>query len=460
MSTVFQPALLPPAFRGVSGRVTTQSDATYDAERRVYYGGIDAFPAAIVRPADAADVRRIVVAARDENLEIAVRSGGHSLAGHSSTNGGVVVDLRSLSEIDIDPVAKTLRVGAGAEAIAITKAAEEQGLVIGFGDSGSVGVGGITLGGGVGYLTRKFGLTIDSLLGAHVVTADGRLLHVDAEHHPDLFWAIRGGGGNFGVVTDFEFQLHSLPQFTGGMLVLPATPETIEGFTKASLSAPDELSTIANIMPAPPMPFLPADVHGRLVILGMLAYAGATDDAERVLAPFRRLATPLADMVKPMPYSGMYPPEDPNARPTAVARTMYLDDIDSSRAETIHEYLTTSDAPMRVAQIRVLGGAASRVNADATAYAHRSRAMIVNVAAFYDGGEQRERRSAWVRDFEAALRPGAGDVYVNFLADEGPERVRAAYGSATWDRLRRIKATYDPANVFHRNQNIPPAAAR
>jgi FAD/FMN-containing dehydrogenase len=208
------------------------------------------------------------------------------------------------------------------------------------------------------------------------------------------------------------------------------------------------------------MPFLPADVHGRLVILGMLAYAGATDDAERVLAPFRRLATPLADMVKPMPYSGMYPPEDPNVRPTAVARTMYLDDIDSSRAETIHEYLTTSDAPMRVAQIRVLGGAASRVNADATAYAHRSRAMIVNVAAFYDGGEQRERRSAWGRDFEAALRPGAGDVYVNFLADEGPERVRAAYGSATWDRLRRIKATYDPANVFHRNQNIPPAAAR
>jgi FAD/FMN-containing dehydrogenase len=257
MSTVFQPASLPLAFRGVSGRVTTQSDSTYDAERRVYYGGIDALPAAIVRPADAADVQRIVVAARDENLEIAVRSGGHSLAGHSSTNGGVVVDLRSLSTIEIDPVGKTLRVGAGAEAIAITKAAEEHGLVIGFGDSGSVGVGGSTLGGGVGYLTRKFGLTIDSLLAADVVTADGRLLHVDGKHHPDLFWAIRGGGGNFGVVTRFEFQLHSLPQFTGGMIVLPATPDTIAGFTNASLSAPDELSTIANIMPAPPMPYLP-----------------------------------------------------------------------------------------------------------------------------------------------------------------------------------------------------------
>ena len=459
MSTVFHPASRPLVFRDIAGRVTTQSDSTYDAERRVYYGGIDAFPAAIVRPADAADVQRVVTAARAENLEIAVRSGGHSIAGHSSTNGGVVVDLRSLSRIDVDPLTRTLSVGAGAEAIAITRAVEEHGLAIGFGDSGSVGVGGITLGGGVGYLTRKFGLTIDSLLGADVVTADGRWLHVDGEHHPDLFWALRGGGGNFGIVTRFKFQLHPLPQFTGGMLVLPATPETIRRFTELSLAAPDELSSIANIMPAPPMPFLPADVHGRLVILGMLAYAGAAADAERALAPFRGLATPFADMVKPMPYSGMYPPEDPNAHPTAVARTMYLDEVDPSRATTIHEYLTTSDAAVRVAQIRVLGGAAARVSADATAYAHRSRAMIVNVAAFYDGEEDRARRSAWVREFEAALRPGAGDVYVNFLADEGPARVRAAYGDATWDRLRRIKAVYDPENVFHRNQNIPPAVA-
>ena len=457
MSTAFQPVPLPRALREITGHVTTRSDATYDAERRVYYGGIETFPAAIIRPANAADVQRIVASARADNLEIAVRSGGHSLAGHSSTNGGVVIDLRSLAAIDVDPSTQTLWAGAGAEAIAVTKAAEKHGLAIGFGDSGSVGVGGITLGGGVGYLTRKFGLTIDSLLSADVVTADGRLLQVDSDHHPDLFWAIRGGGGNFGIVTRFKFQLHALPQLTGGMLVLPATPDTIQGFTAASLAAPDELSSIANIMPAPPMPFLPTEVHGRLVILGMLAYAGSPEDAELALAPFRRLATPLADMVKPTAYSSMYPPEDPNARPTAVARSMYLDAIDPSRAATIHEYLTTSDAPVRVAQIRVLGGAASRVGADATAYAHRSKAMIVNVAAFYNGDDDRARRSAWVREFEAALRPDDGDVYVNFLGDEGPERVRAAYGGATWDRLRRIKAIYDPANVFHRNQNIPPA---
>ena len=460
MSTAFQPVSLPRSLREVAGHVTTQSDSTYDAERRVYYGGIDAFPAAIIRPANAADVQRIVTSARADNLEIAVRSGGHSLAGHSSTNGGVVIDLRSLAAIDVDPDSQTLWAGAGAEAIAVTKAVETHGLAIGFGDSGSVGVGGITLGGGVGYLTRKFGLTIDSLLAAEIVTADGRLLQVDSEHHPDLFWAIRGGGGNFGIVTRFKFQLYPMPQFTGGMLVLPATPETIEGFTAASLAAPDELSSIANIMPAPPMPFLPTEVHGRLVILGMLAYAGPPDDAERALAPFRRLATPLADMVKPAAYSSMYPPEDPNAHPTAVVRSMYLDAMDASRAATIHEYLTASDAPVRVAQIRVLGGAVSRISADATAFAHRSKAMIVNVAAFYNGDDDRVRRSAWVREFEAALRPGNSDVYVNFLGDEGPERVREAYGGATWDRLRHIKAIYDSANVFHRNQNIPPAPPR
>jgi FAD/FMN-containing dehydrogenase len=458
MSTVSRAtSAVSEAFRHIAGRVTTPTDSTYDAERRVYYGSIDAFPAAIIRPADAADVQRVVTAARAAGLELAVRSGGHSIAGHSTTDGGVVVDLRSLATIEIDAASQTLWAGAGAEALKITNAAEEHGLVIGFGDSGSVGVGGITLGGGVGYLTRKFGLTIDSLLAAEIVTANGQLLHVDSQHHPDLFWAIRGGGGNFGIVTRFKFQLHALPQFTGGILVLPATPETIEGFTAAALAAPDELSSIANIMPAPPMPFLPAEVHGQLVFLGMLACAGAPDDAERALAPFRALAKPLADLVKPMAYSAMYPPEDPNARPTAVARTMYLDGIDSARARTIHDILSESDANIRVAQIRVLGGAAARVGADATAYPHRAKAMIVNVAAFYDGDEDRARRSAWVREFESALEPDDGAVYVNFLADEGADRVRAAYGSATWERLRRIKAVYDPSNVFHRNQNIPPA---
>jgi FAD/FMN-containing dehydrogenase len=441
----------------IEGQVITPEDAAYDQARTVFYGGIDKRPAAIIRVANAADVRRVVSIARDEGHELAVRSGGHSIAGHSTTDGGVVLDMRGMSKIDIDPQARTAWAETGATAIQVTEAAAKYGLAVGFGDSGSVGISGITLGGGIGFLVRKHGLTIDSLLAADIVTADGRQLRVDTNEHPDLFWAIRGGGGNFGVVTRLKFRLHELKQFTGGILVLPATPETIAGFAAAALTAPDELSTIANIMPAPPMPFLPKEVHGRLVILGMMAYAGDDESGARAMAPFRKLATPLADMVKPMPYTGMYLPEDPNVHPTAVARTMFVDSVDKAAASTIFEYLSKSDPGMRVAQLRALGGAMARVPADATAFAYRSRAMIVNVAAFYTGPEDRVVRAAWVSEFAKALQPNETGVYVGFLNDEGHARVRAAYPGSTWDRLTKIKAIYDPTNMFRLNQNIPPA---
>jgi len=409
-----------------------------------------------LRVANVSDVQRVIEVARACGYELAVRSGGHSIVGHSTTDGGIVIDLRSMSKIEIDEAERTAWVETGANALEFTEATTRHGLVVGFGDSGSVGVGGITLGGGIGFLVRKLGLTIDSLLGAEVVTADGRHLRVDAERHPDLFWAIRGGGGNFGVVTRLHFRLHELRQFTGGILVLPATPETIAGFVDASLSAPEALSTIGNVMPAPPMPFLPPEVHGRLVILGMLAYAGDDESARRALAPFRSLATPLADMVAPMPYARMYPPEDPNYRPTAVSRTMFLDGFDERRAEMVVEWLSRSDAAMRVAQLRVLGGAAARVPSEATAYAHRSKAMLANVAAFYQGDADREVRRTWVSGFARALQPNDDAAYVGFLTDDGQARIRGAYPGATWDRLRRIKSEYDPENIFRLNQNIPP----
>ena len=440
----------------VNGRVITAEDPTYDQARTVFYGGIDKRPSAIVRVADVADIRRVIAKARDEDYELAVRSGGHSIVGHSTTDGGLVIDLRAMAKIEIDPDARTGWVETGATAIQVTEALAKHGLVVGFGDSGSVGVGGITLGGGIGFLVRKFGMTIDSLLAADVVTADGRVIRTDAEHHADLFWAIRGGGGNFGVVTRLQFRLYELPQFTGGILILPATPETIAGFSAASLAAPDELSTIGNVMPAPPLPFLPAEVHGRLVIFAMMAFAGDEQSAERAIAPFRSLATPIADMVKPGPYVGMYPPEDPNYRPTAVARTMFVDSVDGPTAETIFEYLAKSDAAMRVAQLRVLGGALARVSADATAYAHRSRPMLVNVAAFYQGEGERESRKSWVTEFARTLQPNDDAAYVGFLTDDGQARIRAAYPGATWERLRRVKTQYDPSNLFRLNQNIPP----
>ena len=443
---------------GLAGRIILPGDADYDASRTVMYGGIDKKPAVIVRARNAGDVKQAVNFARDNGLEIAVRSGGHSAAGHSTTEGGLVVDLREMTAIEIDAAGKAAWAEAGATALEVSKAATEQGLVVGFGDAGSVGLGGITTGGGVGYLSRKYGLTIDSLLAAEVVTADGRVVETDAEIEPDLFWAVRGGGGNFGVITRFKFKLSPLPEFTGGMMCLPATPETIAGFVAAAEAASENLGTIANIMPAPPMPFLPADQHGKLVILGMMAYAGPPDEAEKALKPFRDLAKPLADFVKPGPYLSMYPPEDPDYHPTAVAKNLFVDHVGRPEAETIVKQLNESDASLRVAQIRVLGGAVNRVPADATAYAHRKAKIMLNVAAFYDGASDKPKKLAWVDTFASVLNQGDKAAYVNFVADEGAERVKAAYPGATWDRLRKIKKQYDPQNLFHLNQNIPPAA--
>jgi FAD/FMN-containing dehydrogenase len=454
-------SLLPQSLTslaGIAGKVITPGDPAYDKTRAVFYGGIDKHPSAIVRVTNAEDVSRVITTAREERLELAVRSGGHSIVGHSTTEGGLVIDVRDMAKVDVDADARTAWIETGATAFQVTEALSKHGLVIGFGDAGSVGVGGITLGGGIGFLVRKFGMTIDSVLAAEVVTADGRIRRVDAHNEPDLFWAIRGGGGNFGVVTRVQFRLNPLPHFTGGILVLPATPETIAGFVAASMSAPEELSTICNVMPAPPAPFVPAEFHGRLAIIAFMAFAGDDEAAARALAPFRSLATPIADMVKPGPYLSMYPPEDPNYRPTAVARTMFVNGIDLPAAKTIHAFLSKSDATMRVAQLRVLGGAMARVPADATAFAHRSKAMLVNVAAFYQGDVEREVRRAWVDEFSSALQPRDDGAYVGFLTDDGEARIRSAYPGATWDRLARIKAKYDPTNLFRLNQNISPAS--
>jgi FAD/FMN-containing dehydrogenase len=442
----------------VRGRVIGPEDPDYDQARTVTVGGIDRHPAAIVRVADTDDVTAVIAMAQETGLELAVRCGGHSGAGHSVTEGGIVLDLHDLKAADFDLEAGTVWAQSGLTAGELTSAAAERGVAVGFGDTGSVGIGGITLGGGIGYLVRKLGLTIDSLLGAEVVTADGQVLQVDADSHPDLFWALRGGGGNFGVATRFRYRLHPMPSFVGGMLLLPATAETVAGFIAAAEAAPEELSTIANVMPTPPMPFVPEEWHGKLAIMGMLAYAGDAEAGERAIAPFRDLAEPIADMVKPMPYPEMYPPEEEEYHPLAVANTLFVDRIDLPVAETIMRWLNDSDAAMRVAQLRVLGGQMARVPADATAFAHRSRRILINVAAFYEGPDDRPMRQAWVDGFADALRGDNHDAYVNFLVDEGEARVHDAYPAATWERLSRVKAKYDPGNLFRLNQNVPPAA--
>jgi FAD/FMN-containing dehydrogenase len=440
----------------VAGRVVTRNDPEYDEIRAVFYGDVDKHPSAIVRVANVGDVQRVIAMARDENLELAVRSGGHSPVGHGTTDGGVVIDLREMSSIDVDVERRAAWIGTGATALQVTEALSKHGLAIGFGDAGSVGVGGITLGGGIGFLVRKFGMTIDSVLAAEVVTADGEFRLVDSRREPDLFWAIRGGGGNFGVVTRFQFRLNPLPHFTGGLLILPATSETVVAFTTLALGAPDELSTIANVMVAPPMPFLPAEARGRLVILASMAFAGDDDAATQAIAPFRALATPLADVVKPARYVTMYPPEAPSQRPIMNTRTMFVESMDYEAAGTLCEYLSRSHATMRAVQLRPLGGAMSRVPAGATAFAHRSKPILVNVTAFSNGESDRRAERTWVSELATAIRQEDDGAYVNFLGDDGPARIRSAFPDGTWDRLVRIKSKYDPTNLFRLNQNIAP----
>jgi FAD/FMN-containing dehydrogenase len=441
----------------VPGRVTGPDDEGYDAARAVMYGGIDGRPAAIVRVAGAPDVAAVVRYASEHDLPLTVRSGGHGLVGYAVADEAIVVDVRDLTAIDLDLEAGTVWAGSGLTAEALSAALSEHGRAVGFGDTGSVGLGGITLGGGIGYLVRKFGLTIDSLLAVELVTADGQIRRVDERQEPELFWAVRGAGTNFGVATRFKLALAAVPAFTGGLLVQPASTDNVTAFMAAADAAPDAVSTILNVMPCPPMPMIPEEHHGKLVMFSLMACAAPDDEAAQMLAPFRAIAEPLADLVQPMPYAQIYPPEDADYHPLAVARTLFIDRFDRPVIEGIIDTIERGEAPFRAVQLRVLGGASARVPNDATAYAHRDRRCLVNIAAFYEGPDDRAEREAWVVGFARDLAGGDRAGYVNFLVDEGDERIRAAYPHGAYERIAEIKRRYDPTNLFRYNQNIPPA---
>jgi FAD/FMN-containing dehydrogenase len=449
---------IPDLRATIKGRVLTPEDAGYDEARTMFMGGFNQRPGVIARVADAADVSRVIDAARESGLPLAVRSGGHSGAGHSTTDGGIVLDLHDMKSLEVDVAGRTAWAETGLTAAEYSTGVGAHGLATGFGDTGSVGIGGITLAGGIGYLTRKHGMTIDSVLGAEIVTADGNKLEVSATSHPDLFWAIRGGGGNFGVVTRFRYQLHPVDQIVGGLLLLPATADTIVKSVEVAQAAPEELTAIVNVMPAPPMPFVPESHHGKLVLMILLCYAGDVETGTREVGAFRAIAEPIADLLRTMRYPEIFPPEDPSYHPTAIGRTLFMNRVDRAAAETMIDFLQRSDASLRVAQIRALGGAMARVPADATAFAHRDRPILTNVAAFYEGEDDRLRREAWTDAFAAALRQGKEGAYVAFLNDDGKSSVRAAYPGSTWDRLAEIKRRYDAANLFRRNHNVTPGS--
>ena len=451
------PDLSIPDLRSeLNGAVIGPDDAEYDEARQVFFTGVDRRPAAVARVAAAEDVARVVTLARERGLELAVRSGGHSRAGYGTSAGGIVIDLSGMRALDIDADAKTAWVETGITAGEYTTATGERGRATGLGDTGSVGIGGITLGGGIGFLVRKYGLTIDDLLAADVVTADGEIVQASEENEPDLFWAIRGGGGNFGVVTRIKLRLHEISEIVGGILILPATPEVITGFIEAADAAPEEVSTIANVMLAPPMPFIPEEAYGKPVLLGLLADVGPVDQAESVLAPFRALGKPYADMVRPMRYPEIYEGEGPPV-PFMAGSNFFADALAPTDAATILEQLHQSTAMMKAVQLRVLGGALARIPNDATAFAHRDRGLFVNIAAMYMDAAETDTHDAWVAGVADSLGKGEAGGYVGFFGAEDERTVRAAYPGSVWGRLRELKRRYDPDNLFRLNHNILPA---
>jgi FAD/FMN-containing dehydrogenase len=413
-----------------------------------------------VRVANADDVARVVSFARDGGIELAVRSGGHSATGLCLSDGGIVIDLHDMKRVDLDAGAKTVWAEAGITAVELAQALDAHDLALSFGDTGSVAIGGLTTGGGVGYLVRRHGLTIDSLIAAEVVTADGKIRRVDGKTEPDLFWAIRGGGGNFGIVTEFTYRLAPVSQIYGGALILPATKEVLRGYLDYATSAPEDLTTIANLMFAPPAPFIPEDKVGSLVLIILPVWTGSIEDGEKVMAPLRALAAPVADLVSPMPYPMIYRFTDFAAEPHGASlRSMFSDDLSDDAIDAILSAMEQRSTPFALVQLRGLGGALAKVDTYATAFAHRdAKVMLAIINIWLDPSEDSAPHVAWTEALWAQVRGEGSGAYVNFLEEEGEGRIRDAYPQVTYDKLAKIKAYYDPDNVFHFNQNIKPSA--
>jgi FAD/FMN-containing dehydrogenase len=441
----------------IRGDVLTARDPSYDQARTPHFGFRTGRPVAVVRPANASDVAVVIDTASRTGLPLHVRGGGHHAAGHS-TGDGLLVDLGSLSGIDLeagDAAGPSVWAGAGLTAGGLTAELAGHGLAVGFGDTDSVGIGGITLSGGIGFLSRRYGMTIDNLLGAEIVTADGRIRLVDAEHEPDLFWALRGGGGNFGIITRFRYRAVPVSQVYGGALFLPATGQALQRVVAASVAAEDGLSVIASVMAMPPMDLVPAELHGRPVIMARLCYTGDLDQAERAVAPLRQAASPLADLLGPMPYPALFAEPAPSHGAVVAVRNMFLDGVDGAAAATVVDHLGRSEAWLRLVQFRALGGAMGRMDPAATAFAHRHSRVMATIAC--NAQPSMDDARAWTERLAEDLQQKDSGAYIGFFGPHDADRITNAYPPATLERLRRIKAIYDPDNLFRHNDNIAPA---
>jgi FAD/FMN-containing dehydrogenase len=444
------------------GQLVRPADPDYDQARAVWNATHDRRPALVIRCAGAADVIRAVEFARSEGLQVAVRGGAHSIAGFSTSDGGVVIDTSPMQGIRVDPAGRRAVAQPGLTWSAFDHETQAFGLAVTGGLVSSTGIAGFTLGGGIGWLLRKHGLTCDNLLSADLVTADGQLVTASEQEHPELFWALRGGGGNFGVVTSLEYRLHPVgPLVFAGPVFYSAADAAgvLRGWRDLTATLPDELTTVANILVAPPVPFLPEAVHGQAV-LGLLGvYAGPVEDGERAAQPLRTLAEPVADLMGPMPYTAMQSLLDPlwPAGAQNYFTSALLDRLDDDAIDTLLAQHAAGQAPVRELHLHHGGGAMARVPADATAFAHRSVPYVLNIIARSPDRAGFEEHAGWARATHQAMDPwSTGGAYVNFTSDPAEDRIRASYPPDTYARLVAVKERYDPTNLFRLNQNIRP----
>lgn len=447
----------------IDGAVLTPGDAGYDDARAVWNGRFDSRPAAIARCAGPDDVAAAVRFARGHGLGVGVKAGGHDYAGKSAVEGGLLIDLSSLDGVDVDADARTARVEAGATWGDFDAAAQRHGLATTGPTVSTVGVAGATLGGGSGWLLRKHGLSLDNLRAAEMVAADGRVVRASADEHPDLFWALRGGGGNLGVVTAFEFQLHEVgPELLAGQVIhrLDRAPEVLRAYRAYMEEAPDEVMAYAFFLRLPPIEGFLEAYHGQVVLDLVVSYAGPVEEGQAALRPLRELGDPLADTTEPVAYTALQQSFDaglPEGQ-RYFSKAHYLDGLDDALIDTLVDRAAGLQGAFTMAYLEPVTGAAGRVDADATAFPHRRAAYSFHVLAGWTEPDADDELMDWTRAWHDAVAPYAnGGVYVNLLSGEG-DRVPAAYGP-NYERLARLKAEWDPDNVFRANHNVPPAGS-
>jgi len=447
---------------GFEGDVILPADEAYEEARKIWNAMIDKRPAVIARCRSTDDVVRAVGFARESGLSLAVRGGGHNIAGNALCDAGIVIDLSGMKAVSVDPQTRRAVVEGGATLADVDAATQAHGLAVPLGINSTTGVAGLTLGGGFGWLSRKFGMTVDNLESAEVVTADGKVLRASANEHPDLFWALKGGGGNFGVVTRFEFRLHPVgPDLLSGLIVFPfeQAKTVLQRYREFMDSAPDEMVVWVVLRKAPPLPFLPQEAHGREVVVLAILYVGDPAKAEPLLDTLRGFGTPVGEHVGVQPYVAWQQAFDPLLTPGTrnYWKSHNFSTLQDGLFDAAIEYVKTLPSPQCEIFFGAIGGATLAPSPDAAAYAHRDAKFVMNVHGRWDDAGDDRKCIGWSRDFFNASAPFASSgVYVNFLTADETDRVRSAYGS-NYDRLSTIKRQYDPDNLFRVNQNIAPA---